>query len=140
MLDKYSLPLEFKYLPVIESGLNPLAVSKSGATGLWQFLFNSYKMFDLEINSYIDERRDVYKSTEAACKYLNYLNGIFNDWQLVLASYNGGPGDVRKAFERSNGATGYWQIRPYLSEQAQGYVTCIYCRNLCNELLQRTWY
>lgn len=121
-LDKYKLPLELKYLTIVESGLNPFAESKSGAVGLWQFLFNSCKMFDLEVNSYIDERRDVYKSTEAACKYLNYLYSIFNDWYLVLSSYNSGPGDVRKAIERANGSTDYWTIRPYLSEQAQRYV------------------
>lgn len=137
MLDKYKLPLELKYLTIVESGLNPFAVSKSGATGLWQFLFNSSKMFDLEINSYIDERRDPYKSTEAACKYLTYLYSIFNDWKLVLSSYNGGPGEVRKAIERANGATDYWQIRPYLSEQAKGYVPAFiaaaYVMNYYNE-------
>lgn len=122
MLSKYNLPLELKYLTVVESALNPLAVSKSGAVGLWQFLLNTGKLFNLEINSYIDERRDPYKSTEAACKYLNYLYNTFNDWQLVLSSYNGGPGDVRKAIERSNGAVSYREIRPWLSEQAQKYV------------------
>lgn len=122
MLAKYNLPLELKYLTIVESGLNPLAVSKSGAVGLWQFLLNTGRLFDLEINSYIDERRDPFRSTEAACRYLNYLYNTFNDWQLVLSSYNGGPGDVRKAIERSNGAVNYWEIRPYLSEQAQNYV------------------
>ncbi len=121
-LDRYNLPLELKYLTIVESGLNPLAVSKSGATGLWQFLINTCRLFDLKVDSYIDERRDPYKSTEAACKYLNYLYGTFSDWQLVLSSYNGGPGDVRKAIIRSNGSTDYWDIRPYLSEQAQNYV------------------
>ncbi len=122
MLAKYNLPLELKYLTIVESGLNPLAVSKSGAVGLWQFLLNTGRLFDLEINSYIDERKDPFKSTEAACRYLNYLYNTFNDWQLVLSSYNGGPGDVRKAIERSNGAVNYWEIRPYLSDQAQNYV------------------
>jgi membrane-bound lytic murein transglycosylase D len=122
MLAKYNLPLELKYLTIVESGLNPLAVSKSGAVGLWQFLLNTGRLFDLEINSYIDERRDPFRSTEAACRYLTYLYNTFNDWQLVLSSYNGGPGDVRKAIERSNGAVNYWEIRPYLSEQAQNYV------------------
>jgi membrane-bound lytic murein transglycosylase D len=122
MLAKYNLPLELKYLTIVESGLNPLAVSKSGAVGLWQFLLNTGRLFDLEINSYIDERRDPFKSTEAACRYLNYLYNTFNEWQLVLSSYNGGPGDVRKAIERSNGAIDYWEIRPHLSEQAQNYV------------------
>ena len=121
-LDRYHLPFELKYLPVIESGLNPLAISKSGAVGLWQFLINTCKLFDLDVDSYIDERCDPYRSTEAACKYLKYLNNIFNDWQLVLSSYNGGPGDVRKAIARSQGETDYWKIRPFLSEQAQEYV------------------
>ncbi|MBN2212805.1 MAG: transglycosylase SLT domain-containing protein [Bacteroidales bacterium] len=122
MLAKNNLPLELKYLTIVESGLNPLAVSKSGAVGLWQFLLNTGRLFDLEINSYIDERRDPFKSTEAACRYLKYLYNTFNDWQLVLSSYNGGPGDVRKAIERSNGALDYWEIRPCLSDQAQNYV------------------
>lgn len=126
MLAKFNLPLELKYLTIVESGLNPLAVSKSGAVGLWQFLLNTGRLFDLEINSYIDERRDPFISTEAACKYLNYLYSTFNDWQLVLSSYNGGPGDVRKAIERSDGAVKYWEIRPQLSEQAQNYVPAFF--------------
>lgn len=121
-LDRYSLPLELKYLTIIESGLNPLAVSKSGAVGLWQFLLNTSRMFELEVGSYIDERRDPFKSTDAACRYFNYLNNTFHDWQLVLASFNGGPGEVRKAIERCNGETNYWKLRPYLSEQAKNYV------------------
>jgi membrane-bound lytic murein transglycosylase D len=122
MLDRYELPLELKYLTIIESGLNPLAVSKSGATGLWQFLLNTGRMFDLEITSYIDERCDPYRSTEAACRYLQYLHNTFHDWQLVLSSYNGGPGEVRKAIERCRGETGYLKLRPYLSEQSRNYV------------------
>jgi membrane-bound lytic murein transglycosylase D len=122
ILDRHSLPHELKYLTIVESGLNPLAVSKSGAVGLWQFLLNTSRLFDLEVNSYVDERRDPYKSTESACRYLHYLNTTFNDWQLVLASYNGGPGEVRKAIERCKGETGYWKLRPHLSEQARNYV------------------
>ena len=121
-LDRYGLPFELKYLTIVESGLNPLAVSKSGAVGLWQFLLNTSRLFDLQVTSYIDERRDPYKSTEAACKYLNYLNNTFHNWQLVLSSYNGGPGEVRKAIERCKGETDYWKLRPYLSEQAKNYV------------------
>jgi membrane-bound lytic murein transglycosylase D len=121
-LDRYSLPLELKYLTLVESGLNPTAVSKSGAVGLWQFLLGTGEMFDLNVNSYIDERRDPFKSTEAACRYLQYLYNTFHDWNLVLASYNGGPGETRKAIERSGGETDYWKIRPLLSEQAQNYV------------------
>lgn len=122
ILDRYKLPYELKYLTIVESGLNPLAVSRSGAVGLWQFLLNTGRLFDLQITSYIDERRDPYKSTEAACRYLNYLYTTFHDWQLVLSSYNGGPGEVRKAIERCKGETGYWKLRPLLSEQAQNYV------------------
>lgn len=121
-LDRHALPLELKYLTIVESGLVPTAVSKSGAVGLWQFLMGTGKMFDLTINSYIDERCDPYKSTEAACKYLKYLFNTFNDWKLVLSSYNGGPGETRKAIERAGGETDYWKLRPYLSEQAKNYV------------------
>lgn len=121
-LDRNDLPLELKYLTVVESGLNPLATSKSGAAGLWQFLFNTGELFELNVTSYIDERRDPYKSTEAACKYLSYLYNTFHDWHLVLSSYNGGPGEVRKAIERNNGETSYWKIRPALSEQSRNYV------------------
>ncbi|MBN2481962.1 MAG: transglycosylase SLT domain-containing protein [Bacteroidales bacterium] len=122
VLDRYGLPLELKYLTIVESGLDPLATSRSGAAGLWQFLFNTGELFELKVTSYIDERRDPYKSTEAACKYLSYLYNTFYDWLLVLSSYNGGPGEVRKAIERNNGETGYWKIRPALSEQAKNYV------------------
>lgn len=121
-LDRYNLPLELKYLTVVESGLNPQATSKSGAAGLWQFLLNTAEMFDLEVTSYVDERRDLYLSTDAACRYLAYLYNTFHDWQLVLSSYNGGPGEVRKAIERNQGETDYWKIRPSLSEQARNYV------------------
>lgn len=129
ILDRYDLPLELKYMAVIESGLNPLAKSKSGAIGLWQFLYNTCTLVDLEVNSYIDERRDPYLATEAACKYLKYLYNTFRDWNLVLASYNGGPGEVRKAIERSGGQTDYWEIRPYLSSQASNYVPAFIAMN-----------
>lgn len=121
-LDKYELPLELKYMTVIESGLNPMAHSKSGALGIWQFKYNSALLFDLEITSYIDERCDLHKSTDAACRYLEYLYRTFNDWNLVLAAYNGGPGEVRKAIERSGGKTDFWELHPYLSEQAANYI------------------
>ena len=122
MLDKHQLPLEFKYLAVVESALNPLAVSPSGAVGLWQFKINSGRMFDLEVNSYIDERMDPIKSTEAACMYLKYLYRIFNDWHLVMAAYNAGPGVVRNAIYRSGGETNFWKIYDQLPEAAQNYV------------------
>jgi membrane-bound lytic murein transglycosylase D len=128
-LDKYDLPLELKYLSVVESGLDPTAKSSSGAVGLWQFLFHSAQMFDLEINSYIDERRDVFQSTDAACRYFRYLYQTFNDWHLVLAAYNGGPGVVRNSIERSGGKTGLWDILPYLPEQTQNYVPAFLAMN-----------
>ena len=128
-LDKYDLPLELKYLSVVESSLNPLAKSSSGAIGLWQFLFHSGQMFDLEISSYIDDRRDVYKSTDAACRYFKYLYQTFHDWHLVLAAYNGGPGVVRNAIERSGGKTNLWELLPYLPEQTQNYVPAFLAMN-----------
>jgi len=121
-LDKYNLPLELKYLPIVESGLNPLAQSSSGAMGLWQLLLNSSKLLGLDVSSYKDERCDPYLSTDAACRYLKYLYSIFNDWQLVLAAYNGGPGEVRNAIMRSGGKPGFWQIQNYLPEQTKWYV------------------
>ena len=136
-LDKYDLPLELKYLSVVESGLNPVAKSSSGAIGLWQFLYHSGLMFDLEITSYIDDRRDVYKSTDAACRYFKYLYQTFHDWHLVLAAYNGGPGVVRTAIERSGGKTNLWELLPYLPEQTQNYVPAFlamnYVANFANE-------
>jgi len=122
MLDKYHLPLELKYLAIVESALNPLAVSKSGAVGLWQFKINSARMFNLNVNSYVDERMDPIKSTEAACQYLQYLYKIFNDWHLALAAYNTGPGPVRNAILRANGETNFWKIYDFLPEAAQNYV------------------
>lgn len=121
-LDIHQLPFELKYLAVLESGLDPFAVSSSGAVGLWQFLLHSARMFDLEVNSFIDERRDPMKSTVAACRYLVYLHDMFNDWHLALAAYNGGPGVVKTAIERSGGKNNFWEIREYLPEQTRNYV------------------
>ncbi|MEJ5265331.1 MAG: LysM peptidoglycan-binding domain-containing protein [Bacteroidales bacterium] len=121
-LDRYDLPLELKYLPIVESGLDPLARSPSGAMGLWQLLYPSAKLLGLSITSYKDERCDVYLSTDAACRYLKYLYSLFNDWQLALAAYNGGPGEVRNAIVRSGGKTSFWDLQPYLSEQTRWYV------------------
>lgn len=121
-LDKHGLPLELKYLPLIESGLDPLAKSSSGAVGLWQFLYHSATMFDLKITSFIDERSDVYKSTEAACKYMKYLHHTYNNWYLVLSSFNGGPGVVRNAIERSGGKNSYNDIWEFFPEQTRNYV------------------
>lgn len=121
-LDKYDLPLELKYLAICESALNPLAKSKSGAMGLWQFMYPTGKMFGLKVNSYIDERCDPNKSTIAACEYFKYLFSMFGDWQMVLAAYNCGPGNVNKAIRRSGGKRTYWEIRPFLPKETQGYV------------------
>ena len=128
-LDKYDLPLELKYLAVIESALDPKARSRSGAIGLWQFMYNSCKMFDLKVTSYVDERMDPEKSTEAACKYLQYLHRIFGDWQLAIAAYNGGPGVVREAIQRSGGKTDFWEISPYLPQQTRNYVPIFIAAN-----------
>lgn len=121
-LDKHNLPLELKYLAVIESALNPRAQSRVGATGLWQFMFSTGKMFGLDVSSYVDERSDPIRATEAACKYLKSLNNSFNDWDLALAAYNSGPGNVSKAIRRSGGKTNYWNLRSYLPRETAGYV------------------
>ena len=121
-LDKYNMPLELKYLAVVESALNPKAKSRVGATGLWQFMYRTGKMFDLEVTSYYDERSDVYKSTDAACRYLKYLHKMYNDWDLALAAYNCGPGNVNKAIRRSGGKRTYWEIRTFLPRETRGYV------------------
>jgi membrane-bound lytic murein transglycosylase D len=120
-LAKYNVPLEIKYLAVIESALNPRAKSRVGATGLWQFMYPTGKQYNLEVNSYVDERSDPLKATEAACKYLTSLYNIFGDWDLVLASYNAGPGNVTKAIRRSNGYKNYWNIRKNLPGETQAY-------------------
>ena len=119
---RYDLPLELKYLAVVESGLNPLARSPSDAIGLWQFLFHTAQMFDLQVTSYIDERSDVYKSTDAACRYLKYLYQTFGDWNLALAAYNGGPGELEKAIVRSGGKSEFWDLYPYITEAMRNYV------------------
>lgn len=121
-LDKEGLPLELKYLPVIESALNPIARSRVGATGLWQFMASTGKLYNLEVNSLVDERRDPVKSTRAAVKYLKDLYGIYGDWNLVIAAYNCGPGNVNKAIRRSGGQTDYWAIYPFLPRETRGYV------------------
>ncbi|MCF6222846.1 MAG: transglycosylase SLT domain-containing protein [Flavobacteriaceae bacterium] len=125
-LDKYNLPLEIKYLAVIESALKPNATSKSGAKGLWQFMLTTGKQFDLQVNSYVDDRFDPLKSTEAACKYLSSLYTMFNDWDLALAAYNSGPGNVRKAIKRAGGKRNYWEIRQFLPQETRGYLPAFY--------------
>lgn len=121
-LDKYGIPLELKYLPIIESALKPTIVSRAGATGLWQFMIGTGKMYNLEINSLVDERRDPFLSSDAAARYLKDLHNIYGDWNLVIAAYNCGPGNVNKAIKRSGGATDYWEIYPYLPRETRGYV------------------
>ena len=120
--DKYDLPLEIKYLAVVESALKPRAKSRVGATGLWQFMFATGKMYGLDVSSYVDERCDPIKSTEAAAKYLSKLYEIFGDWDLALASYNSGPGNVTKAIRRSGGYKNYWNIRHNLPRETAGYL------------------
>lgn len=121
-LDRYNLPLELKHLAVVESALNPSARSRVGAQGLWQFMYGTAKMFGLQMNSYYDERLDPVLATEAACKYLSHLYGIYGDWSLVLAAYNSGPGNVNKAIRRSGGKKNYWEIRSFLPRETRGYV------------------
>lgn len=121
-LAEHGLPLELKYLSVIESGLRPQVKSRAGALGLWQFMYGTGKMFGLKENSYIDERMDPELATDAACRYLKQLYGIYNDWNLALAAYNAGPGNVNKAIRRSGNKTTYWEVRPFLPKETQGYV------------------
>lgn len=128
-LSKYDLPLELKYLPIIESALNPKAISSAGAGGLWQFMIGTGKMYDLEINSLVDDRFDPKKSSDAAARYLRDLHTIYNDWHLVIAAYNCGPGNVARAIRKSGGKTGYWDIYPYLPRETRGYVPIFIAAN-----------
>ena len=122
ILDKYNLPLELEYLPIIESALNPVARSRAGANGLWQFMYGTAKNMHLEITSFVDERRDPVKATEAAVRYLKQLYDIYGDWQLAIAAYNCGPGNVNRAIRRSGGKTNYWDIYYRLPRETRGYV------------------
>ena len=128
-LEAYNLPLELKYLPVIESGLNPQATSYVGAAGLWQFMIGTGKRYGLEINSLVDERRDLIKSSYAAANYLSDLYRIFRDWNLVIAAYNCGPDKINKAIHRAGGTKDYWQIYPYLPKETRGYVPAFIAAN-----------
>jgi len=121
-LDLQDVPLELKYLAIVESALNPRARSRVGATGLWQFMYPTGKMYDLDVSSYVDERSDPINSTKAASLYLKKLHGIFDDWDLALAAYNSGPGNVNKAIRRSGGYKNYWNIRKNLPRETAGYV------------------
>lgn len=128
-LEAYGVPLELKYLPVIESALNPKATSRVGAAGLWQFMPSTGKQYGLEINSLVDERRDPVKSSYAAARFLRDLYKIYGDWSLVIAAYNCGPENVRKAIQRSNGKADYWSIYPYLPRETKGYVPAFIAAN-----------
>lgn len=122
VLDRYQMPLELKYLAIVESALNPSARSWVGAQGLWQFMYRTGKMYNLEVTSYYDDRMDPYKSTVAACEYMMDLYKMYDDWNLVLAAYNSGPGNVNRAIRRSGGHKDYWKIRPFLPRETRGYV------------------
>ena len=128
-LETYQLPLELKYLPIIESALNPKAVSRVGATGLWQFMLTTGKQYGLQVNSLVDERRDPVKASYAAARYLSDLYKIFGDWNLVIAAYNCGPANINKAIHRANGEKDYWQIYPYLPKETRGYVPAFIAAN-----------
>lgn len=121
-LTAYGVPEELKYLAIVESAMNPQATSRVGAAGLWQFMYHTGKVYDLEVNSLVDERRDPYASTVAAARYLRDLHRIFGDWILAIAAYNCGPGNINKAIARSGGKTGYWEIYPYLPRETRGYI------------------
>ncbi|GHS97277.1 lytic transglycosylase [Bacteroidia bacterium] len=128
-LDANDMPHELKYLTIVESALNPTAVSRAGATGLWQFMLGTGKQYNLEINSLVDERRDPLKATFAACAYLKDLYRIYGDWNLAIAAYNCGPGNVNKAIRRAKGATDYWKIYPYLPKETRLYVPLFIAAN-----------
>lgn len=149
ILDENDLPLELKYLAIVESALDPKARSYVGARGLWQFMYSTGKSFGLEVNNYVDDRSDPLKSTKAAAAYLNQLYRIFDNWDLALAAYNSGPGNVSKAIRRSGGYTNYWNIRPYLPKETADYVPRFYAilylfehakeHGLSAESLERTY-
>ena len=128
-LESYQIPLELKYLPVIESALNPTAVSRAGAVGLWQFMITTGKQYGLEVTSLIDERRDPIKASYAAARYLRDLHDIFGDWALAIAGYNCGPNNITKAIKRAGGIKDYWKIYPYLPAETRGYVPAFIAAN-----------
>lgn len=128
-LDRYQLPIELRILPIIESALNPRAVSRVGATGLWQFMYATGRRYGLTINSYVDERRDPIAATDAAARFLKDLYAIYGDWTLVIAAYNCGPGNVNKAIRRAGGKRDYWDIYYYLPRETRGYVPAFIAAN-----------
>ena len=121
-LTRYNIPLELKYLAIVESALNTAAISKVGAGGMWQFMPSTARMYGLNITSYCDDRFDPHKSTNAACQYLKYLYGLFGNWELVLAAYNSGPGNVTKAIRRAGGNRDFWSVKQFLPKETQNYV------------------
>ena len=121
IFDKYDVPEELVYITIIESALNPTAVSRAGATGIWQFMYNTGKIYGLQVNTYVDDRRDPFKATDAAARHLRDLYNIFNDWGLAISAYNCGAGNVRKAIQRSGGKTDFWGVSPYLPKETQNY-------------------
>ncbi|MBR1850974.1 MAG: transglycosylase SLT domain-containing protein [Bacteroidales bacterium] len=122
VLSRYDVPEELKYLPIVESAMNPKATSRVGAAGLWQFMYTTGKNYDLEVNSIVDDRRDPYKSTVAAAHFLSDLHTVFNDWTLAIAAYNCGPGNINKAIARSGGKRDFWEIYYYLPRETRGYI------------------
>ena len=121
IFDKYNVPEELVYITIIESALNPTAVSPAGATGIWQFMYNTGKIYGLQVDTYVDDRRDPYKATDAAARHLRDLYNIFHDWGLAISAYNCGAGNVRKAIQRSGGKTDFWGVSPYLPKETQNY-------------------
>lgn len=128
-LSLYNLPLELKYLPIIESALDPMATSRKGAVGLWQFMLKTGKRYNLTVNSLVDERRDPMKATLAAAEYLSDLYKLYGDWNLVIAAYNCGPTQINKAIHRAGGERDYWKIYPYLPKETRGYVPAFIAAN-----------
>jgi membrane-bound lytic murein transglycosylase D len=128
-LARYELPYELKYLPIIESALNPMARSHAGAAGLWQFMPGTAKLYGLEVNSLVDERMDPIKSTDAACRFLKSMYNIYFDWNLVIAAYNCGSGNVNKAIRRAGGKRDFWSIYPYLPRETRNYVPIFIAAN-----------
>jgi membrane-bound lytic murein transglycosylase D len=137
IFDKYDVPEELIYLTIIESALNPTAVSRAGATGIWQFMYATGKAYQLEVNTFVDDRRDPFKATDAAARHLKDLYNIFNDWGLAISAYNCGAGGVRKAIARSGVKTDFWSVKPFLPKETQNYfpyyVAALYLVNYHNE-------
>ena len=137
IFDKYDVPEELIYLTIVESALNPVAVSRAGATGIWQFMYRTGKAYQLQVNTFVDDRRDPFKATDAAARHLRDLHNIFNDWGLAISAYNCGAGGVRKAIARSGGKTDFWSVKPFLPKETQNYfpyyVAALYLVNYHNE-------